>query len=69
MEMISLAVLEVYKFGDVSEETYDNYNLPIYYDYDGNKWYLKSNADHFARSKAFHHHSGISKKRGILYRV
>ena len=64
MKMIPLAILEVYKSGEVTEEFYNKHKFPIDCDHDGNEWHLKSNADHLTQSKVLHHPSVIAKKTG-----
>ena len=66
MKMIPLAILEVYKSGEVSEEFYNTNNFPLDCDKDGNTWYLKSNADHLTRSKVLHHPMVILKKKNDI---
>ena len=66
MKIIPLAILEVYKSCEVSEEFYNTNNFPLDCDKDGNTWYLKSNADHLTRSKVLHHPMVILKKKNDI---
>lgn len=43
---MAYAVHEVFHYGKVSKEAYDNHNFPTDCNHDGNQWYLKSNTDH-----------------------